>query len=53
MGQAGILFTKEGGKGFCSFKELGGGDGIVVFGVDGDIDEAFVEGIEPCASGRE
>ncbi len=38
--------TEYGRQGLGGFEELSGGDGIVVVGINGHINEGFLEGIQ-------
>ena len=44
--------TKHGGQGLGSVEELGGGDGIVLVSVDGNVGEGLLEGVEKSTAGR-
>ena len=43
--------TEHGGQSLGGLEEVGGGDGIVLGGVDGDVNERLLEGVEVSASG--
>ena len=45
------LDTKDAGQGLGGIEELGGGNGVVIVGVDGDVDEALLEGVDNGAAG--
>ena len=45
------LCTEDGGQGLGGIEEFRCGDGIGVVGIDGDVDEGFLEGIEEGAAG--
>lgn len=45
------LDTKDAGQGLGGIEELGSGNGIVIVGVDGDVDEALLEGVDNGAAG--
>lgn len=46
-----MVRTEHGGEGLCGIEEGRSLDGIVIFGIDGDVDKGLVEGIEEGASG--
>lgn len=41
------VLTKQGHKGLGGLEELGSGDGVVLGGIDRDIREGLLEGVEP------
>ena len=43
--------TKKRGQRLGSLEEIACGYSIVILGVDGNVDEGFVEGVEPGATG--
>jgi hypothetical protein len=40
------ILTEQCGQALGSLEELGGGDGIILSSVDGNVDEALVDGVE-------
>lgn len=48
----GSIRTKDSGQGLSGVEELGGSDSIVLLGVDGDIDERLLEGLDDGTTGR-
>ena len=45
------LRTKDGGQGLGGIEELGGGNGIVLLGIDRDSGEGLLEGLDNSAAG--
>jgi hypothetical protein len=45
--------VEDGGQGLGRIEELGGGNGIVLLGINRDIDERLLEGVEQSTTGRE
>ena len=43
--------TEKRGQRLSSLKEIAGGYSIVILGINGDVDEGFVECVEPGATG--
>jgi hypothetical protein len=40
------ILTEQCGQALGSLEELGGGDGVVLSSIDGNVDEALVDGVE-------